>query len=106
MFPLILMTLYSLVPAFFLFILNGLLVRVLYQSRRALLSNTNANRDSGSHRNNDRVRARYNYVTSVLLALSSLWFVLTFPHTVFKLMEPMPENAEEGATLLLVNVSS
>ncbi|CAL1532415.1 unnamed protein product [Lymnaea stagnalis] len=101
-FPYLLVLLYSGLPALLLIVLNGLLARVLYTSRRSLLSHTESSRTRGRH--DGHVRARYNYVTVLLLALSLSWLVLTSPHTLLKFAEHIPESSFQSATFTFLNV--
>ncbi|KAI8774919.1 growth hormone secretagogue receptor type 1 [Biomphalaria glabrata] len=96
LFPYFLLLLYSGLPAVLLLLLNTLLARVLYISRRSLHSSV----DTHSR----HIRARYNQVTVLLMCLSVSWFVLTTPHTLFKFIERIPSTHEEEATNIFLNV--
>ena len=104
-FPYLLMVLYSGLPSLLLILLNCLLARVLYVSRRSLLPGRDSSRSSGGNRDAEHVRARYNHVTTMLLALSTSWLVLTAPHTLFKLVETSTDSPRERATFMFLNVS-
>ncbi|GFR59828.1 FMRFamide receptor-like [Elysia marginata] len=103
-FPYLLMVLYSGLPSLLLILLNCLLARVLYMSRRSLLASGDTTRSSGGSRDAEHVRARYNHVTTMLLALSTSWLVLTAPLTVFKLLEGNHKTPQDKAKFIFLNV--
>ncbi|RUS83213.1 hypothetical protein EGW08_009024 [Elysia chlorotica] len=103
-FPYVLMVLYSGLPSLLLILLNCLLARVLYVSRRSLLTSGDCTRSSGGSHDAEHVRTRFNHVTTMLLVLSASWLVLTAPHTLLQLVDPHPKSQEEAARLVLLNV--
>lgn len=101
-FPYVLMALYSVLPAILLIVLNSLLARVLYTSRRSLLTHT----AQSNGRDDKQVKARYNHVTVLLMTLSVTWFLLTIPHTLLKVFEHIPNTPHDFGTQAFLNVSS
>ncbi|CAG5125748.1 unnamed protein product [Candidula unifasciata] len=101
-FPIVLMVLYSGLPAILLIVLNSLLARILYTSRRSLLTHSESSQPNG--RDDRQVRARYKNVTVLLMALSVSWFLLTTPHTLLKMIEHVPHTPYDAGTHTFLNV--
>ncbi|GFO05191.1 FMRFamide receptor-like [Plakobranchus ocellatus] len=108
--PYMMVVSYSLLPALLLLLMNCLLARVLYISRRSLVKSQDSTRSSGDCTDTENVRARYSHVTMMLLVLSASWLVLTMPHTVYRLnrmiSKTSPSTTKEEAESGLLNTAT